>query len=338
MADGDWIEGERPGDGRIRPLGEGLYEFRLERLIPRPVEKVWAALTIPERLAHWLGPIADLDLRRGGHFIVWFANEGDDAVRGMITEYNPPHVLAFDWNEAGGDLRHRFELIPEAGKCRLVFTVRGLRETTPGMQALFVCGGSAGWRLFIDEMIRSVTGALPAAGDEPFEDAQARYRAHFGPSVPGYNTPPALRGHESHPFVTAAGSGCSKLRFARIFTPPVEAMWAALTEPVRIARWYGPATIDLREDGDVAFETGGGVDRGFIVALTAGSRLAWALPMADGRHTVVRWDLAPWVWSMTTVTRLNLTVTLVPNEDLPAVTAAWMRRLHDLADAAQART
>jgi uncharacterized protein YndB with AHSA1/START domain len=145
----------------------------------------------------------------------------------------------------------------------------------------------------------------------------------------------SLRGHESEPFITAAGVGFSKLRFGRVFGPSVEKMWAAITEPARIARWYGPATIDLRRDGDVAFEDSGYVVRGFIVALERERRLVWAAPLADGRHTVVHWEMSPWKWTTNTVTRLALTLNDVPSEDAPAVAAAWMRRLHNLADAAE---
>jgi len=336
MADGDWIDGQQPGDGRIRHLGEGLYEFQVERFIPRPIERAWAALTIPERLAEWLGPIADLDLRVGGHFIVFFDRQNDDGVRGLIREYDPPHLLTFDWNEAACDLRCRFALAPEAGGCRLVFSVWGLRESTPGSQVRFVPGSSAGWRLFMDELVQSITDELPDGGDEPFEQAEARYKAHFGPSTPGWDAPPALRGHESDPFVTTAGDGFSNLRFARIFGPPVEKMWAALTQPARIGRWYGPATVDLRKHGDVAFEADGGAERGFIVALEPEKRLAWALPLEEGRHTVAHFEMSPWDWKLATVTRFVLTLRDVPTADAPAAAAIWMRRLHDLADAAQA--
>ena len=303
----------------------------------RPIERAWAALTIPARLAEWLGPIADLDLRVGGHFMVWFDRESDDAVRGRITAYAPPHLLAFDWNEAGGDLGHRFELAAEAGGCRITFTQTGLRQTTPGMQALFVCGGAAGWGLFMDDLVRAITGAAPPHAGEPFEVAERRYRARFGPFLPGHDVPPALRGHESEPFVTPAGEGFSKLRFSRVYGPPADRIWAALTQPARIARWYGRARIDLTPGGDVVFDAGGGaVDRGFIVTLEPGRRIAWALPLADGRHTVVDWALAPWEWSMATVTRLSLTLRDVPQPAAPEAAAIWMRRLHDLAEAARA--
>jgi uncharacterized protein YndB with AHSA1/START domain len=331
---GEWIEGERPGDGRLRPLGDGLYEFQVERFIARPIEKAWAALTIPERLAEWLGPIADLDLRVGGNFIVMFDRQGDDGVRGLIREYDPPRLLTFDWNEAACDLRCRFALTPETGGCRLVFSVWGLRESTPGMQVRFVPGSSAGWRLFMDELVRSITGVLPEGGDEPFESAEPRYVAHFGPHTPGWDAPMSLRGHESEPFVTAMGAGFSKLRFSRVFGPSVEKIWVAATQPARIARWYGPASIDLRRDGDVTLEAGGRTDRGFIVALAPQKKLVCAFPLPGGHHTLLHWEMSPWKWTTTTVTRFALTLNDVPTAEVPAVAAAWMRRLHDLADAA----
>ena len=95
----DWIDGEKPGDGRIRRRDTGLYEFQVERFIPRSIERAWAAVTIPERLAEWLGPIADLDLRVGGRFVVMFDRQSDDGVHAIIREYDPPQRLAFDWIE-----------------------------------------------------------------------------------------------------------------------------------------------------------------------------------------------------------------------------------------------
>lgn len=71
-----------------------------------------------------------------------------------------------------------------------------------------------------------------------------------------------------------------------------------------------------------------------IVSLKPEKRLVWATPLADGRDTVVLWEVSPWKWTTNTVTRLALTLNDVPSEDAPAVAAVWMRRLHDLADAA----
>ena len=116
-------------------------------------------------------------------------------------------------------MRCSFELTPEGDGCRLVFSVWGLRETEPGSQVRFVPGSSAGWRLFMDELVQSVTGELPEGGDQPFEDAEARYKAHLYSSTPRWDKPWALRGHEADPFITAAGDGFSNMRFSRVFRP-----------------------------------------------------------------------------------------------------------------------
>ena len=53
----------------------------------RPVAAVWEALTVPERLADWLGRPADLDLRVGGRYFVRFAGApNDDGVYGVRAQ------------------------------------------------------------------------------------------------------------------------------------------------------------------------------------------------------------------------------------------------------------
>jgi uncharacterized protein YndB with AHSA1/START domain len=124
------------------------------------------------------------------------------------------------------------------------------------------------------------------------------------------------------------------------FALPTRNIWTALTAPERIARWYGPATIDLRLDGDVVFQAAGGKDSGFIVALEPGRKLAWALPRANGRHSIARWTLEPWTWTRftppPTIARLTLILNFTPDDEVAASSVTWMRRLHDLADAARA--
>src|ERR1700679_3520292 len=92
-----WIAGEKPGDGELRALGDDRYEIRIVRQIPRPVGKGWAALTIPERLEAWFGERAGVDLRVRGRYVVWFG-PGHGGAFGTITDYDPPHLLAYDWN------------------------------------------------------------------------------------------------------------------------------------------------------------------------------------------------------------------------------------------------
>jgi uncharacterized protein YndB with AHSA1/START domain len=58
--------------GQIIADGE-RYQVRFERLYQRPIDKVFAALTVPERLATWLGA-AEIEPRQGGRFVLVFAD------------------------------------------------------------------------------------------------------------------------------------------------------------------------------------------------------------------------------------------------------------------------
>ncbi len=335
-----WIAGEKPGDGEIRPLGEGRYEIRIVRLIPRPVAKVWAALTIPERLEAWLGERADLDLRVGGRYLVWFPGHANDGVLGTITDYDPPHLLAYNWNGGAGDNNIRWALAPEgegAGEgCRLTFSALCQRVTEPGVNAWWILGGFAGWRGFVDDLSASVTGeAAPEADPADHPAVVARYRRHFGPHVPGFDTPAVLRHHEPDGYVIETDPDLYTVRFDRFIRVPIDKVWAALTAPERLADWFAQAKIDRRLGGAVEFrwDAHDYVETGFIVALEPPYLLAWAIPGPDGRHSVVRWELHQ--EDPTTLgTRMTLTHTLAPAEHLLSIATGWHTHLHELAEAA----
>ena len=333
-ADG-WIAGEKPGDGEIREVGDGRYEIRIVRLIPRPVEKVWAALTIPERLEAWFGERADLDLRVGGRYVVWFG-EGHGGAFGTITDYDPPRLLAYDWNGGPGDLNVRWALAAEGGGCRLTFSTICRRVTEPGINAWWVLGSFAGWRGFVDDLTVAITGeAAPEADPIDHPDMVARYGRHFGPYVPGYNKVARLRHHEADGYVLQTSPGLYSVRFERFIMVPIEKVCAALTDPARLADWFAQAKIELRIGGEVGFrwESHNYVETGFIVALKPPELLAWAIPGPDGRHSVVRWELKQ-EDPKGLGTRLTLTNTLLPTEHLLSVSTGWHIHLHDLAEAA----
>jgi len=334
-ADG-WIVGEKPGDGELRAVGEDRYEIRFVRLIPRPIEKVWAALTIPERLEAWLGERADLDLRIGGRYIVWFPGHGNDGVFGTITDYDPPRLLAYDWNGGPGDTNIRWALAAEDGGCRLTFSTVCERVTEPGINAWWTIGRFAGWRGFVDDLGASITGeAAPEADPLEHEDMVARYTRHFGPYVPGYDKPAALRHHEADGYLTETADGLYSVRFDRFVMVPIEKVWAAITEPARLADWFAQAKMDLRLGGEVEFhwDTHGHVETGFIVALKAPNLLAWAIPRPDGRHSVTRWDLKQ-EDPKGLGTRIVLTATELPAEHLLSIATGWHTHLHELPEAA----
>ena len=95
--------------------------IRKQIVLPSPREEVWEALTDPERLEDWFANEVELDLREGGDATFrWGTGEERRAV---ITEVDPGHELAFEWEEDG---EVRFTLDDDADGTRLTVV-----ETVP---------------------------------------------------------------------------------------------------------------------------------------------------------------------------------------------------------------
>ena len=78
----------------------------LKRRLKAAPEKVYEAWTKPEQMTHWWGvaggprpPVAETDLRVGGHFRVqfWDPKNEHHSVSGVYREVVPNRKLAFSW-------------------------------------------------------------------------------------------------------------------------------------------------------------------------------------------------------------------------------------------------
>src|SRR5258708_17582967 len=85
------------------------------RRYTKPVAKVWAALTTPERLEDWLGA-ANIDLRVGGKLHLTFANGGSTQI--TITPVDAPPVLGWSWVIRGLNTSGLFQPSPDGRRCR----------------------------------------------------------------------------------------------------------------------------------------------------------------------------------------------------------------------------
>lgn len=76
-------------------LGEELRvpAVRFTRLLPGPVERVWAHLTECDKLAGWYGDDGLIEPREGG--AVRFM---DGHIQGVVTQWKPNRRLAYTWN------------------------------------------------------------------------------------------------------------------------------------------------------------------------------------------------------------------------------------------------
>jgi uncharacterized protein YndB with AHSA1/START domain len=132
--------------GEVTVAGDTL-RVAFQRRYRHPVEKVWAALTTPERLADWFAN-AEVDLRVGGRLLL--DGNGMRQTEMRITICEPPRALAWIWTIGGRESLVRFDLAPEADGCRLTLTHSGLPRLGAGVRA--------GWHALLEALPDALEG------------------------------------------------------------------------------------------------------------------------------------------------------------------------------------
>jgi len=93
---------------------------------------------------------------------------------------------------------------------------------------------------------------------------------------------------------TETPDGRVTLRYERWFPRPIETVWAALTQPERLADWLGPCEVEPRVGGRFnVFVDGDGRMRvtGRVLAWEPPGLLSFTWRWADAPESVVRWEL-----------------------------------------------
>jgi len=156
----------------------------IQRLLPGPIERVWAYLTDSKLRRKWLAA-GEMEMRVGAPFeFVWRNDEltnppgqrppgfGDEhRMQSRITELDPPRKLAIAW-EGSGDVS--FELEPQGSEVLLTLIHRRL----PNRATLL--GVGAGWHMHLDVLVARATGKEPA----PFWDGWSRLRYEYDRRMP----------------------------------------------------------------------------------------------------------------------------------------------------------
>jgi uncharacterized protein YndB with AHSA1/START domain len=158
----------------------------IQRMLPGPIERVWAYLTESDLRRKWLAA-GEMELKVGAPFeFVWRNNEltnppgkrpegfGEEhRMESRITELDPPRKLKIGWGKGTGDVS--FELEPRGGKVLLTLIHRRMpdRGTTLGV--------SAGWHAHLDVLAARLAGEEP----EPFWDRWSRLKAEYDQRIPG---------------------------------------------------------------------------------------------------------------------------------------------------------
>ncbi|GAA1242048.1 SRPBCC family protein [Pseudonocardia aurantiaca] len=146
---------------------DGRSVLRMERRLKQSPEKVWRAVTEPERLAEWFPTTVTPDLREGGAVEFGFGSAG------IVTDLDEPRLFAFTWD----DDHLRLELHPDGYGTRLVLVHTFADRAGAASFA-------AGWHTCIAALGLALDGR---AGEDPGVDHIAmheRYVAEFGLETP----------------------------------------------------------------------------------------------------------------------------------------------------------
>jgi len=158
--------------------------LKIQRLLPGPIERVWAYLTESELRRKWLAA-GEMEMKVGAPFeLVWRNDELIDPpgqrppgfgiehrMQSRITELDPPRKLAITW-EGSGDVS--FELEPNGDEVMLTLIHRRLPDRAT------LHGVGAGWHAHLDVLVARATGKEPT----PFWDGLSRLRKEYDRRIP----------------------------------------------------------------------------------------------------------------------------------------------------------
>ena len=158
---------------------------KLERLLPGPVERVWAYIVESDKRAKWLCA-GEFDLRVGGKARLEFDNSrlpndedtlpkykdrGIGLFEGVVTRLEPMRVLAHTWMWNGGDTEVTYELKPRGKDVLLTIVHRRLE----GRDLLVSVMG--GWDVHTGILADLLSGAQPRPFWTTHSQVEAQYAA-----------------------------------------------------------------------------------------------------------------------------------------------------------------
>jgi uncharacterized protein YndB with AHSA1/START domain len=150
-----------------RKINETMVRF--DRVLPGPITRVWDFLTRSDNLA-WLGG-GTIEARAGGEVSLMNGH-----IRGIVTQWRPPYLLAFTWNVFSPGETHSsfpesyvtFELKPEGDDVILTLTHRPMLDG-------FAQQSMMGWHTILDMFDAQVRGLPTPSREAVMEQNRVRY-------------------------------------------------------------------------------------------------------------------------------------------------------------------
>jgi uncharacterized protein YndB with AHSA1/START domain len=156
----------------------------IQRLLPGPIERVWAYLTESDLRSQWLAA-GEMEMKVGAPVeLVWHNDEltnppgqrppgfpDEHRMQCRITELDPPRKLAITWGSTGGV---SFELEPKGNEVLLTVIHRRVTDRATLLNV------SGGWHMHLDILVARMTGKEPA----PFWDGWSRLKQEYERRIP----------------------------------------------------------------------------------------------------------------------------------------------------------
>jgi uncharacterized protein YndB with AHSA1/START domain len=164
--------------------------LRFERLLPGPIERVWAYLTESDKRGKWLAT-GEMKLQAGGKVELIF-NHADlspheeqipekykqhgTRFMGTITAVDQPRLLSHTWAEVSGESSEvTYELFEEGENVRLVLTHRRLGDARD-----LLIGVAAGWHTHLGILVDHLNGRTPKGFWEVHGKMEEEYEEKLG--------------------------------------------------------------------------------------------------------------------------------------------------------------
>jgi uncharacterized protein YndB with AHSA1/START domain len=175
-------------NGRLAPDAYGaLIEpatLKIQRLLPGPIERVWAYLTESDLRRQWLAA-GQMEMKVGAPFeFVWRNDELTDPpgtrppgfspehrIQSRIIELDPPRKLGVAWGDKG---EVSFELERQGNEVLLTVIHRRVPDRSTLLKV------SAGWHMHLDILAARMSGQQP----EPFWDGWSRLKNEYERRIP----------------------------------------------------------------------------------------------------------------------------------------------------------
>ena len=163
---------------------------KMERVLPGPIERVWAYLTESDLRRQWLAG-GDMELRQGAEFEWLFKhseftdeeppakycemNENGHKSPGRVIRCEPPHALAITWGGTGEDASEvLFELAPQGDEVLLTLTHRRL----PNRGEMANVG--SGWHAHLNALRTRLNGEVVTDFWASIAKLAPEYKEKFG--------------------------------------------------------------------------------------------------------------------------------------------------------------